>query len=87
MPILCKKRFEIVSELEKNGIQTRLCMAGNILRQPGYAALFPNIDPNSFIQTERIFRECFLIGLHQGLSEEDIDFICTMLLKLQEKFQ
>ncbi|KAH0794393.1 DegT/DnrJ/EryC1/StrS aminotransferase family protein [Histomonas meleagridis] len=87
MALLVKSnRFEIVEHLEEIGIQTRLCMAGNILRQPFYSHLFPNIDPEGFPVTEKAFSRGILIGLHQGLSDEDIDWICDRLLELAEKY-
>ena len=84
--IVKSHRFEIVEELEKLGIQTRLCMAGNILRQPFYAHLFPNVDPEGFPVTEKVFANGILIGLHQGLSDDDIDWICDKLIELAKKY-
>jgi CDP-6-deoxy-D-xylo-4-hexulose-3-dehydrase len=88
MPLICKShRFEIVTELEKRQIQTRLCLAGNILRQPFYAQLFPDVDPAGFPNTERVFEGGLLVGLHQGLTEEDVDFVCAQLEEIAAPFQ
>ena len=85
MPIICKSnRFEIIEELENSGIQTRLCLAGNILRQPYYAQLYPEIDPSCYKETDKIFEGGMLVGLHQGLTIEDVDFVCAKLKKLAE---
>lgn len=84
--VVASHRFEIVEELERMGVQTRLCMAGNILRQPFYARLFPDVDPEGFPVTERVFANGILIGLHQGLSDADIDWICDRLIELARKY-
>ena len=87
MPLICaSNRFEIVEELEKRQIQTRLCLAGNILRQPFYARLYPDIDPAGFPNTEKVFEGGMLIGLHQGISPEDVDWICDQLIELAAKY-
>jgi CDP-6-deoxy-D-xylo-4-hexulose-3-dehydrase len=87
MPLICRSnRYEIVQELEAKQIQTRLCLTGNILRQPYYKNLYPNIDPQSFTQTERIFRGGILLGLHQGVTDEQVDFVCGELIRLAEKY-
>ena len=86
MPLVCKRnRYLVVEKLEARGIQTRLCMAGNILRQPFYAQLFPEVDPSSFKETERVFEGGILIGLHQGLSDEDVDWICDQLIEIAKE--
>lgn len=88
MALICKShRYEIVEQLEARGIQTRLCMAGNILRQPFYARMFPNIDPAVFVNTDKVFAGGILIGLHQGLSSEDVDWICDQLEELAKKYE
>jgi len=88
MPLVCNhNRFDLVSILENIGIQTRLCMAGNILRQPYYKKLFNNVDPGRFKNTEDIFRGGILVGLHQGLSIEDIDFVCDKLIEIAKEIE
>lgn len=88
LPIIAKNhRYEIVQALEKSNVQTRMCLAGNILRQPYYSSLFADIDPNSFTNTNRVFENGFLIGLHQGITPEVIDKICDLLIYLAHKFK
>lgn len=79
-------RFEIVKELEEKGVQTRLVMAGNILRQPFYQKLFPHANADDFPETEKIFRGGMLLGLHQGITSDDIDYICNILIELANKY-
>ena len=86
MPLVCKRnRFQVVEKLEARGIQTRLCMAGNILRQPFYAKLFPDVNPASFPETEKVFEGGILLGIHQGLSDEDVDWICDQLIEIAKE--
>jgi CDP-6-deoxy-D-xylo-4-hexulose-3-dehydrase len=88
MPLICKShRFEIVEELEKRQIQTRLCLAGTILRQPFYAARYPETDPEAFPNTEKVFERGLLIGLHQGVADEDVDFVCAQLEEIAASVQ
>ena len=84
--IVKSHRFEIVRDLEEMGIQTRLVMAGNILRQPFYQKMFPEIHPENFPNTEVVFRRGILLGLHQGILPEDVDFICDKLIELSKKY-
>jgi CDP-6-deoxy-D-xylo-4-hexulose-3-dehydrase len=87
MPLICQSnRYEIVQELEAKQIQTRLCLSGNILRQPYYQNMYKDVDVEGLRQTERIFRGGILLGLHQGVTNEQIDFVCDELKKLAEKF-
>ncbi len=80
-------RDELVNHLEKNGIQTRMLFAGNILMHPcfdemrkdgkGYRvvtnprALQPS---NPLPVTDRIVRDSFWIGVYPGLSNEVIEY-------------
>jgi CDP-6-deoxy-D-xylo-4-hexulose-3-dehydrase len=66
-------RLDIVRHLEANGIQTRPIMAGNILRQPGFASLY---SPHEFPVADDVMRGGFLIGCHQGMSEDDVAYVC-----------
>lgn len=87
-------RIELVTFLEKNGIQTRPVFGGNILHQPvfsprpashaGYAILslaersplirlaIQNHKQTPFPVADRIMRQAFLIGCHQGLAKKEL---------------
>ena len=78
IPFMTKKRLELLTFLENNNIQTRVCFAGNVTRHPvyrQYLEVFPNSD--------RIMAEGFLLGAHHGLNVEDVDYVCD---KIKEFF-
>ena len=71
-------RNDLVQELERNGIGTRLIFAGNLLRQPAYQ----NVTcrkvgdlPNSDI----VMNRSFWVGVYPGLTEEMLDFIARTI--------
>jgi CDP-6-deoxy-D-xylo-4-hexulose-3-dehydrase len=70
--------LELLTYLEENNIQTRVCFAGNVTRHPvyrEYLEVFPNSD--------RIMAEGFLLGAHHGMTVEDVDYVCS---KIREFF-
>jgi CDP-6-deoxy-D-xylo-4-hexulose-3-dehydrase len=79
IPFMAKNRMKLLTFLEENNIQTRVCFAGNITRHPvyrDYLQEFPNSD--------RIMAEGFLLGAHHGMSVDDVDYVCT---KMKEFFK
>jgi dTDP-4-amino-4,6-dideoxygalactose transaminase len=48
--------------------------------------LFPDVDPESFPESEKMFERGMLIGLHQGLTDEDVDWVCQQLAEIAEQF-
>ena len=78
IPFMTPRRLELLTFLESNNIQTRVCFAGNITRHPvyrEYLEVFPNSD--------RIMAEGFLLGAHHGMTVEDVDYVCS---KIREFF-
>ena len=78
IPFMTPRRLELLTFLESNNIQTRVCFAGNITRHPvyrEYLEVFPNSD--------RIMAEGFLLGAHHGMVVEDVDYVCS---KIREFF-
>jgi len=80
LPLACAHRMEIITHLEKNMVQTRVTMAGNILRHPIYGEQFPEESKRSFPVSDQVMKEGFLIGCHHGLNEEDVDRVCSLLI-------
>ena len=71
IPFMIKNRLELLTFLENNNIQTRVCFAGNVTRHPAYREYleeFPNSD--------RIMAEGFLLGAHHGMTIKDVDYVC-----------
>lgn len=78
IPLQTKKRFELLTFLEDNNIQTRVTFAGNVTRHPVYREYlqeFPNSDT--------IMKNGFLLGAHHGMTIEDVDYVCD---KIKEFF-
>ena len=78
IPFMAKNRMKLLTFLEENNIQTRVCFAGNITRHPvyrDYLQEFPNSD--------RIMAEGFLLGAHHGMTVDDVDYVCN---KMKEFF-
>lgn len=79
IPFTTKDRMPLLTFLEENNIQTRVCFAGNVTRHPVYREYleeFPNSD--------KIMAEGFLLGCHHGMSIEDCDYVCD---KIKEFFK
>ena len=74
IPFMTKRRLELLTYLEANNVQTRVCFAGNVTRHPvyrEYLQVFPNSD--------RIMAEGFLSGAHNGMTVEDVDYVCDKM--------
>ena len=78
IPLQSEKRFELLSFLEDNNIQTRVTFAGNVTRHPVYREYLQEF-PNSDI----IMKNGFLLGAHHGMTIEDVDYVCD---KIKEFF-
>ena len=80
IPFMTPRRLELLTFLEENNIQTRVCFAGNVTRHPvyrEYLGVFPNAD--------RIMAEGFLLGAHHGMVVEDVDYVCSKIREFFEK--
>jgi CDP-6-deoxy-D-xylo-4-hexulose-3-dehydrase len=78
IPLQTEKRFELLTFLEENNIQTRVTFAGNVTRHPVYREYlqeFPNSDT--------IMKNGFLLGAHHGMTIEDVNYVCG---KIKEFF-
>jgi len=64
-------RREITMYLEEAGIMTRPIFTGNILRQPA----FRGIAEGHFPVADNIMENAFLLGCHQGLSDEQLTYV------------
>ena len=67
-----RKEFQIF--LEKNNIQTRPVFTGNILRQPGFKEI-KCIRQEEYPNADYIMKSGVLLGCHQGLGANEIDYI------------
>ncbi|BAT22050.1 aminotransferase [Yellowstone lake phycodnavirus 1] len=74
IPLMCPDRLELLHFLEANGVQTRVCFAGNITRHPAWRQY---LQP--FENSDRIMGEGFLLGAHHGMALTDVDYVCNLL--------
>jgi CDP-6-deoxy-D-xylo-4-hexulose-3-dehydrase len=77
IPLMCKKgeRLKLLTFLENNGVQTRVCFAGNITRHPAYRDKYLK----EFSVSDAIMSDAFLLGAHHGMSLEDVDYVCGLI--------
>ena len=78
IPLQTEKRYELLSFLEDNNIQTRVTFAGNVTRHPVYREYL-----QEFINSDTIMKNGFLLGAHHGMTIEDVDYVCG---KIKEFF-
>jgi len=79
IPLMCKRgdRLELLTFLENNGVQTRVCFAGNITRHPAYRDKYLKEFPVS----DAIMSDGFLLGAHHGMAVEDVDRVTNLLIE------
>lgn len=65
-------RFDLVEWFENHGIQTRPIFSGNILRHPAFEGLG---DKEKYPNADYVMRNGVLIGIHQGMGDEEIEYI------------
>jgi len=81
IPFMTKDRISLLTFLEQNNIQTRVCFAGNVTRHPvyrEYLEIFPNSD--------RIMSDGFLLGAHHGMTIDDVDYVCDKIKEFFTRF-
>jgi CDP-6-deoxy-D-xylo-4-hexulose-3-dehydrase len=85
IPLMCKTghRLELLTFLENNGVQTRVCFAGNITRHPAYRAKYLKEFPVS----DTIMSDAFLLGAHHGMTFDDVDRVVGLLKEFAVKNQ
>ena len=74
IPFMYENRMKLLTFLEENHVQTRVCFAGNVTRHPAYRQFleeFPNAD--------KIMACGFLLGAHHGMKVEDVDYVCDKI--------
>ena len=77
-------RVELINELEKNKIGTRLLFAGNLTRQPSMVGQEFRVA-NDLNVTDTIMKDTFWIGIHPALTEEMLTFSADIMTKCLTK--
>lgn len=84
--LTCKEgidREQVVRYLEKNGVQTRMLFAGNIIKHPCFDELRQDKTAYRVIgeltNTDRIMRDTFWIGVYPGMTDKKLDYMIDVL--------
>jgi CDP-6-deoxy-D-xylo-4-hexulose-3-dehydrase len=76
-------RDEMVRCLERDGIQTRMLFAGNILRQPCFDAMRRSGTgyrvAGELVNTDRVMRDTFWVGVYPGMTEGMLDYMAERI--------
>lgn len=78
-PVMLSKRDECVAELRANDIDCRPLIAGSISKSPMWKQ-FGDYTPNN-PNAANVDSKGFYVPNHQGITTEDIDKICNIILK------
>ena len=72
-------RDQIVAHLEKNGVQTRMLFAGNLIKHPCFDEMRKSGEGYRVVgkleNTDTIMRDTFWVGVYPGLNEEMIRYM------------
>ena len=75
LPLQSEKRFELLHFLEENNVQTRVTFAGNVTRHPAYREYL-----QEFTNADLVMKNGFLLGAHHGMTTEDVDYVCGLII-------
>ena len=78
MPIVHKKRDDIINELIKHGVEVRPLIAGNMATKPMCEKLF---NKQIFTNAELLNKYGFYIPNHHDLTKSEIQFITNIINK------
>jgi dTDP-4-amino-4,6-dideoxygalactose transaminase len=82
LPVMIN-RNKVTEYLENKGIETRNLYACIPTQQPAYH--FHPQSRESFPKAERLGNQGFYVGIHQGLSDDDIDYLAENIIKAIER--
>lgn len=79
-------RRDLQIGMEKAGVQTRTVFTGNILRQPGFKNVPRRENEMGYPNADRVMRGGILLGCHQGMGEDAVDYVCETFRAFAEKY-
>lgn len=86
--ITCREKVDknkVVQHLEKNGIQTRMLFAGNIIRHPCFDEMRTRGSGYRVVgeltNTDIVVNKSFWIGVYPGMTEEMLDFMAKNIIE------
>lgn len=74
IPLQTENRYELLTYLENNNVQTRVTFAGNVTRHPAYRKYL-----KSFPNSDKIMKNGFLLGAHHGMTTDNVDYVCEKI--------
>jgi CDP-6-deoxy-D-xylo-4-hexulose-3-dehydrase len=79
-PVIIKKdapfdRFSIIKHLEEHNVQTRPVFTGDITMQPAFRRIQKRMAQQAYPNTRYIMQRAFVIGCHQGLKSDQLDYV------------
>lgn len=84
--ITCREgtdKNQVVQNLEKNGVQTRMLFAGNLTKQPCFDEMRRSGHGYRVIgnlhATDRIMKDSFWIGVYPGMTNEMLDYMADKI--------
>lgn len=80
-------RNDLQLYFEKHNIQTRTIFSGNILRQPAFANMSRKESPQGYPNADRIMKGGLLIGCHQGMDQDQLDYVFTTFQSFVAKYR
>ncbi len=80
-------RKEMQIFFEKNNIQTRTIFTGNILKQPVMRNKIYKKHPQCDAIANNVMKNGILLGCHQGMKKNELNYICQTFLKFLKNCQ
>ena len=80
-------RKEMQIYFEKNNIQTRTIFTGNILKQPVMKNKKFKKHPQCDSIANDVMKNGILLGCHQGMKKNELDYICQVFIKFFKNCQ
>ena len=80
-------RKEMQIFFEKNNMQTRTIFTGNILKQPVMRNKTYKKHPQCDAIANNVMKNGILLGCHQGMKKNELDYICQTFLKFLKNCQ
>jgi CDP-6-deoxy-D-xylo-4-hexulose-3-dehydrase len=77
-PVFMPNKNEAMSQLAKDGIQTRALFSGNILKHPAYKDITHRVS-GSLENSNKMFNEAFFVGVGPHLTRKDMYYIADKL--------
>jgi len=74
-------RKTALDHLAFKGIETRPVLTGNFSRQPSIQRFMPELNPDNFPVADLISEEMFLIGCHHDFTDDQVEYISSVLLE------